>query len=218
MSKILHIWLLCGKIKMDGGVIMENNDIKITEVKPEASQRQQAEPKIEPKEEPKPKQKVEPKVEPKPKQKVEPKAEPKTEEKAPTPAKNIQKIDYSKRTRSYKAHKIISTIICAVVTIALLVFFIPLLVDVLTTVPDPEAQVDLSGLGNALYAVFALVGAIIALVFYIPSTTLGAIAFVGTLKRYKGKEKIGEKIWFGILTFLPLLIEILLLLSILLVV
>ena len=205
---------------------MENNDIKITEVKPEASQRQQAEPKIEPKAEPKPEQKVEPKAEPKPKQKVEPKAEPnpeaktepKKEEKAPAPAKNIQKIDYSKRTRSYKAHKIISTIICAVVTIALLVFFIPLLVDVLTTVPDPEAQVDLSGLGNALYAVFALVGAIIALVFYIPSTTLGAIAFVGTLKRYKGKEKIGEKIWFGILTFLPLLIEILLLLSILLVV
>ena len=217
---------------------MENNDIKITEVKPEASQRQQAEPKIEPKAEPKPEQKVEPKAEPKPEQKVEPKAEPKPkqkvepkaepnpeaktepkkEEKAPAPAKNIQKIDYSKRTRSYKAHKIISTIICAVVTIALLVFFIPLLVDVLTTVPDPEAQVDLSGLGNALYAVFALVGAIIALVFYIPSTTLGAIAFVGTLKRYKGKEKIGEKIWFGILTFLPLLIEILLLLSILLVV
>ncbi|MBQ7907097.1 MAG: hypothetical protein IJ309_03885 [Clostridia bacterium] len=133
-------------------------------------------------------------------------------------APNPKKIDYSKRTRSYKVHKIVSTIICAITTAIILGFYIPLLVDVLTTVPDPDATVDLSGVGNALYAVFALVGAIIALVLYIPSTTLGAMGFVATLKRYQKGEKTGEKVWFGILTFLPLLIEILLLLSIALVV
>ncbi len=127
-------------------------------------------------------------------------------------------VNNSQKAKDYKAHKIISTAFCTVVTLALVIFFVPFLIDVLSAVPDPEATVDLSGLGNAIYVVFAIVGAGIALAFYIPSTVLGAIGFRGTLKRYKGKEKMKDKIWFGILTFLPAFMEILLLVSVLLVI
>lgn len=112
-----------------------------------------------------------------------------------------------------KKFKIISTVLCALATVTILVFFIPFLIDILTTVPDPEATIDLSGLGNAIYLIFAIIGAGIALVFYIPSTILGAMGF----KAVKKNGKAGDKIWFGILTFLPAFMEILLLLSILLV-
>ncbi|MBQ8146880.1 MAG: hypothetical protein IJ039_08870 [Clostridia bacterium] len=127
-------------------------------------------------------------------------------------------MDIDKRTKGYKAHKIVSTALCAVASVAIIVFFVPLLIDVLTQTPDPNASVDLSGLGNAIYIVLAAIGAGIALALYIPSTVLGIIGWKGTLKQYKGKEKRGDKIWFGILTILPIAMEILLLSSILLVI
>ena len=123
----------------------------------------------------------------------------------------------SKELSGYKKSKIVSTVLCGIATVAIIAFFLPNFIDVLTSVPDTEANIDLSNVDNAFYVVFAIIAAVVALAFYVPSTIIGAVGFVGTLKNFKGNKKIGDKIWFGILTFLPFIIEVLLILSIIIV-
>ncbi len=114
-------------------------------------------------------------------------------------------------TRNYKKYKLTSTILSAIVTGIALVTLIIQLVNVLGQ--DPSESAD----GFIVYMLTAIIVIVASLAFYIPSTAMATLGFIYMLKNYESGDHTGEKVHFGILTFAPLFMEILYILSILIV-
>ncbi|MBQ7789331.1 MAG: hypothetical protein IJ398_06755 [Clostridia bacterium] len=113
--------------------------------------------------------------------------------------------------RNYKKYKLTSTILSAIVTGLALITLIIQLVSVLGQ--DPSQSAD----GFLVYMLTAIIVIVISLAFYIPSTAMAMLGFIYMLKNYESGDHTGEKVHFGILTFAPLFMEILYILSILIV-
>ncbi len=114
-------------------------------------------------------------------------------------------------TRNYKKYKLTSTILSAIVTGIALITLIIQLVSVLGQ--DPSESAD----GFLVYMLTAIIVIVISLAFYIPATAMATLGFIYMLKNYESGDHTGEKVHFGILTFAPLFMEILYILSILIV-